>query len=93
MGLFLLVPPGHWSVFDGGQCAAYLQLAAWERGIGSCLGGFVDAERARELLGWPSDLELLISISFGRPPKEVVERPPRTGGRRPLDEIVHREKW
>src|SRR3970282_317891 len=32
-------PAQRWSIlFDAGQAAAYMQLAAWDLGIGSCLG-------------------------------------------------------
>jgi len=92
LGVFLLVKPGKWSPFDGGQAAAYLQLAGWERGIGSCLGSFADGEDARRLLGYPADLELLISISFGFPVSQTAP-PPKKGGRRTLDEVAHWEKW
>ena len=35
-------------LFDAGQAAAYMQLAAWEEGVGSCLTG---VEQNRRLHG------------------------------------------
>jgi nitroreductase len=81
-------------LFDAGQAAAYMQLAAWEMGIGSCLASIYQPEKARELLGFPDDLHLRIAISFGYPlSKEVLTRPLRRGGRKPFDEIVHWDRW
>jgi nitroreductase len=81
-------------MFDIGQVAAYMQLAAWELGIGSCIASIYQPEEARQLLGFPVDLHLRIALSFGYPLDETrVAAPPRRGGRRALDEIVHWEKW
>src|SRR5438046_4343807 len=46
--------------FDLGQAAAYLQLAAWDLGIGSCVTSMHYAEKAREALNLPDDLNLRI---------------------------------
>ena len=82
------------TMFDAGQCAAYLQLAAWELGIGSCLASIYEPEKARPLLGFPPDLHLRIAISFGYPVDEdKLTAPPKKGGRRSFEEIVHWEKW
>ena len=41
-------PAERWSIaFDLGQAAAYMQLAAWELGIGSCIGSMYDPAKAR----------------------------------------------
>lgn len=82
------------TMFDAGQAAAYMQLAAWELGVVSCLGSIHDLEQARALLGFPDDLHMHIAISFGYPlPASGPPRPPKTGGRRPLEEVVHWDKW
>jgi nitroreductase len=81
-------------MFDAGQSAAYMQLAAWELGIGSCLATIYETEKARELLGFPEELHLRIAISFGYPADEtVLIRPPKKVGRKPYTEVVHRERW
>jgi nitroreductase len=82
------------TMFDAGQAAAYMQLAAWELGIGSCPASIYDSERARIALGFPPDLHLRIVLSFGYPAdKERLVSPPRKGGRRELADVVHRERW
>ena len=81
-------------MFDIGQAAAYMQLAAWELGVGSCLASIYLPEKARLLLGFPDDLHLRIAISFGYPLDEgLLEAKPKKGGRRNLDDIVHWERW
>jgi len=68
-------------MFDLGQAAAYMQLAAWELGIGSCLASIYQPERAREILGFPEDLHLRIALSFGYPlDEEKISAPPKKGG-------------
>jgi len=81
-------------LFDIGQAAAYMQLAAWELGIGSCLASIYDPDKAREVLGFPSELFARFAISFGYPQDAgLLTLQPKIGGRRPLAEIVHWNKW
>jgi nitroreductase len=82
------------TLFDAGQAAAFMQLAAWELGVGSCLASIYEADKAREILGFPSEWQLRICISFGFPQDEAqITAPPKKGGRRPLDEMVHWDQW
>ncbi len=82
------------TLFDAGQCAAYMQLAAWELGIGSCLASIYEPEKARLLLGFPEELHLRIALSFGYPLDEsALTAPPRKGGRQALSDLVHWDRW
>jgi nitroreductase len=82
------------TLFDAGQAAAYMQLAAWELGIGSCPASIYEPEKARTILGFPDNLHLRIALSFGYPAEEdKFSATPKRGGRRTLEDIVHREKW
>ncbi len=81
-------------MFDIGQTAAYMQLAAWELGIGSCIASIYEPDKARNLLGFPQDMYLHIAISFGYPQNaDLLLRKPKIGGRRPLEESIHWNKW
>jgi len=81
-------------LFDAGQAAAYMQLAAWELGVGSCIASIYEPEKARQILGFPPEWHLRIALSFGYPADETkLSAPPKKGGRRPLEELVHWEKW
>ena len=82
------------TLFDAGQAAAYMQLAAWELGVGSCLASIYEPEKAREILGYPADWQVRICISFGYPLDEgMLRAAPKKGGRKALDEMVHWDKW
>lgn len=81
-------------LFDAGQAAAYMQLAAWELGVGSCLASIYEPEKAREILGFPSDWHLRVALSFGYPADEQkLSAAPKKGGRRSLEEVAHWERW
>ncbi len=97
LGVAILTPDPtqRWSIlFDAGQAAAYMQLAAWELGIGSCLATIYQPEAAREILGVPADLHLHIALSFGYPADPTdLTAPPRRGGRQDPDLLIRFERW
>lgn len=81
-------------LFDLGQAAANMMLAAWELGIGSVPATVYDHDRARELLGYPADQRCEYLLSFGYPAdRDRLTRPLKPGGRRSLGEIVREERW
>jgi nitroreductase len=81
-------------MFDIGQTAAYMQLAAWELGIGSCLVSIYELDKARQILGFPASMHLRIAISFGYPQEaDDLVRESQKGGRRHPDEVIHWNKW
>jgi nitroreductase len=81
-------------MFDLGMAADSMILAAWELGIGSVPATVYDQDLARRLLGYPDDHHCEFLLSFGYPadPGDLT-RPLRAGGRRPLAELVHEERW
>lgn len=82
------------TLFDAGQAAAYMQLAAWELGVGSCLASIYHPDKAREILGFPQEWQLRICISFGYPLEaSKLTAPPKKGGRVTLEEVVHWDRW
>ena len=81
-------------LFDAGQAAAYMQLAAWELGIGSCMATIYDTDQARAVLDLPTEMRVQFAISFGYPRDAArLSAPPKAGGRQAFEEIVHWEKW
>ena len=81
-------------LFDAGQAAACMQLAAWELGVVSCLGTVWEPEKARALLDLPSDRHLDLLVAFGYPrPEDARPRQGRKGGRRRLDDVVRWDRW
>ncbi len=82
------------TMFDAGQAAAFMQLAAWELGVGSCPASIYEPEKAREILGFPAEWHLRIALSFGYAlDEEKLSAPPKKGGRAAFEEVVHWEKW
>jgi len=82
------------TMFDAGQAAAFMQLAAWELGVGSVPASIYEAEKAREILGFPLEWHLRIALSFGYPVDEdKLTAAPKKGGRRSLEEVTHWDKW
>jgi|GEM_PF-6287173 len=77
-------------MFDPGQAAAYMQLAAWEMRIGSVPAAIYEGEKVRAILAYPVEKECYLALSFGYPEKEdALTRPPQKGGRRAFREAVH----
>ncbi len=81
-------------LFDAGQAAAYMQLAAWELGVVSCLGTIYELQEARRILRIPPERHLHVVVAFGYPLDGAgTQRPARKGGRRSLAEVVHWNHW
>jgi nitroreductase len=81
-------------LFDAGQSAAYMQLAAWELGVVSCLATIWESEQARNILEFPDDMHLRLAIAFGYPtPEDAKPRAARKGGRRTLEDTVRWDRW
>ena len=81
-------------VWDVGMAAANMMLAAWELGIGSCPATVYDQAIAADVLALPADRFCGWILSFGYPAEaDDLTRPPKAGGRKLLDEVVHRETW
>ncbi|MBX3046279.1 MAG: nitroreductase family protein [Anaerolineales bacterium] len=97
LGVLILTPPPdkfYGALFDAGQAAAYMQLAATELGVGSCLATLYDSDKVAALLGIPQDWQALMAISFGYPAqKEKLRLAKLLKGRKDFDEVVMWEKW
>lgn len=80
--------------YDVGLAAQNMSLAAWDLGIGSAPATVFYQDVARELLGYPEGQRCDYVLSFGYPAdSSLLTAPKRPGGRRPLDELVHEERW
>ena len=81
-------------MFDIGQAADSMMLVAWELGIGSVPATVYRHDLAQRLLGYPDGQHCEFLLSFGYPADPAdLQRPPRAGGRQPLGELVHLERW
>ena len=88
-------PPTLTTPFDLGRASQNMILSAWEMGIMSCLATIYEPDKARAALDIPDDRAVPWAISFGYPTPESDprDRPPRKGGRKDLEKIVHWERW
>jgi nitroreductase len=82
--------------YDEGRLSERIMLAAAAYDLGSAIGWFRDAaaEEAKRLLGIPSGRLLRTTMSVGyvdTAARAQRQRPAQP--RKPLDEIVHRERW
>ncbi len=96
LGIVILTPPPESRfqiLFDAGQAAAYMQLAGWHHGVGSCPVTSYNRDGVRALLGFPPDWHVRFALAFGYPAPDAGARRGRRGGRRPLAEVVHWERW
>lgn len=81
-------------MFDAGQAAAFMQLTAWELGIGSVPASLYDFELSRSILQYPSEWHLRIALSFGYPlDEEKLSAQPKKGGRVKLEDVLHWDRW
>jgi nitroreductase len=88
---------GHYNnsvMWDSGRAAQNMVLAAWELGIGSVPATVYDHDLASRLLSLPDDRRCDFLLSFGHPadPSKLTA-PNRAGGRVPLSEVLHEERW
>ena len=78
--------------YDIGQVTMSILLAASDLGIGSGHASVGDQALVREVLGVPEDRECAMFVALGYPadrPLEPIARP----NRRPLEDVVHHDRW
>jgi nitroreductase len=78
--------------FDLGQVTMSIMIAAAGLGIGSCHSAVGDQDLARELLGHPPGTVCSLLISLGYPAARPLA-PIQSPDRRPLSDLVHRDRW
>ena len=82
--------------YDEGRLAERILLAAAVHGIGGSIGWFAGGGQAtaKRILGIPDDRLVRTVLSLGYPDEEAHRaRPKRPQARKPLDEIVHWERF
>ncbi len=79
---------GLYSIQNTAAAVQNLLLAAWNFGIAGCWVGAFNERRAGEILALPEQVRPLAIIPLGYPAK-IPEKP----GRRPLEEVLHMERY
>ena len=81
-------------LWDLGRAAQNITLTAWDMGIGSCPITVQDFDLAADVLGLPTDKQCQYIVALGWPADaDDLTRPPRAGGRKSYDDVVHSERW
>jgi nitroreductase len=78
--------------YDLGQATLQMMVTAADLGIGSSHASVGDQDLARRVLGLPPDRSCVGLIAFGYPADRPL-RPIARPDRRPLEQVVHRERW
>ena len=74
-----------WPLADIGLATENLCLAAAAEGLGSCILGWFDEDKAKALLGIPAQNRLALMITLGYPKEPAA---PRAKNRLPLEEVA-----
>ena len=71
-GSFTTRKGDRWEMFDAGIACQTLCLAAWDRGLGTCIMGIYDEEKLPVLLGVPEDQYVTAVVALGYPGETPV---------------------
>lgn len=75
-------------IMDIGIASAYLTLAAEDEGVGSCILGWFDEAKIRELVGIPRKRRLMLIVALG-----YAAKPKRNKVRKEWNKVVSFEKY
>ena len=67
----------------------HITLAAVELGLGTCWVGAFKEEKVKQLLGIPDDVRVVELLPLGYP----ADPAPKEKSRKPLEQLVHRDRW
>lgn len=85
-------PERHYHEIDAGRVVTYMQFAAWDRGIASCLYTSLDEDAYRSYLDVPAEFAIPVVVGFGHPTFDIDELRGQKD-REPLEEIVSYETF
>ena len=78
--------------YDLGQATYAMMLAAADLGIGTGHSSVGDQDKARAILGVPDDHQVAYLLGIGYPADRPL-RPIAKPNRRPLNDVVHEQRW
>ena len=101
VAILIVTGSARYDDLDAGRCGQNMMLAGWAEGIGSCIASLHHEAKARATLGVPDGMKVQMAIAFGYPapgPDDKIEGLPKAQvlaslGRKPLDELIHHERW
>ncbi len=88
--IILTNPKVNGHAIDAGRAVQDMQLAAWNRGVGTGIFTGVKEEKLRNDFGIPSEMEISAVVGFGYPQKKVSGKKKK---RVPLSELAFVDKF
>lgn len=88
--IVIVQEPGGYE-FDSGRVAQNMMLAAGALGVASCPITLHHEDVAGSVLGLPDDRTARYAVALGYPGETA--KPARFGGRKPLDNLVRRDRY
>lgn len=79
-----------YALSDASRAIQSMVLTAWAQGLGSNWVGFNNLTQINPVLGIPPEIAILAILPFGYPVSDLGKGRKK---RRPLGEVVHRERW
>ena len=83
--IILTDPQYPYHAIDAGRAIAYMQLAAWEKGVVSCIYTGFDEQKMRQRYNIPDKMHIAAVIGFGYPRRKIIGKKSRL----PLSEIAY----
>ncbi len=74
---------GLWEIFDAGIACQTFCLAAYAKGVGTCIFGVINEDSIAEIVGLPENETVAALIVYGYPDEQ-----PKVPERKPVDEII-----
>jgi nitroreductase len=90
VAVVVAVEGSKFAVSDASRAIQSMMLTAWAEGVGSNWVGFGGLDEVKELLGIPTELDVLAVVPFGYPAKAVSDPHKK---RKSLGEVVHQERY
>ena len=78
----------YWKV-DSAIAVENMMLVVHDEGLGSCWIAAFDEKKVKDVLGIPKEVRLIAMLPIGYPAEQKRE----VTDRKPLDTIVHHERW
>jgi nitroreductase len=85
----LTTPKYPWHLLDAGRAITHMQLAAWNRGVGSRIYTGYDEKRMRQHFNIPGEYGIAGVVGFGYPAKKAIGRKNRL----PLEQIAFAQRF
>jgi nitroreductase len=88
--IVLTNPKYGFHTIDAGRVVQNMQLAAWNRGVYSCLFTGINEARLRKDFGIPEELSPTVIVGFGYSPRKLSGK---KKNRLPIDTLVYNERY